>query len=153
MSDYKNPNPGEEIEFDPSITEDQIQIECYEEVPAKYEEIRGMVRQYLTWKKRFGSGEFIENTAENEALVQAKYEDNQIWSLFRYDVCHVSPGFYPNDSVEGWYISDLVADKVYADVLFELTIDCPVCDQTGEVDDEECTECEGQGNIWFRVDY
>jgi hypothetical protein len=153
MNAYKNPNPGEELEFDPSVTEDQVQSECYEEVPAKYEEIRGMVRQYLTWKNRFGSGEFIENTAENEVLVQAKYEDKQIWSLFRYDQCHVSLGFYPNDAVEGWYISEKLAEKDYADVLFELTIDCPVCDQTGEVDDEECTECEGQGNIWFRVDY
>lgn len=153
MNAYKNPNPGKELELDESITEDQIQSEFYEDVPAKYEEIRGMVRQYLTWKKRFGSGEFIENTAENEALVQAKYADNQIWSLFRYDECHVSPGFYPSDAVEGWYISNLVADAGYADVLFELTIDCPVCDQTGEVDDEECTECEGQGNIWFRVEY
>ena len=152
MNAYKNPNPGEELEFDPSITEDQIQSECYEEVPAKYEEIRGMVRQYLTWKKRFGSGEFIENTPENEALVQAKYADNQIWSLFPHDECRVSPGFYPG-AVEGWYISNLVRDPGYADVLFELTIDCPVCDETGEVDDEECTECEGQGNIWFRVDY
>ena len=153
MNAYKNPNPGEELEFDPSITEDQVQGAIYEKVPAKYEEIRGMVRQYLTWKKNFGNGDFIENTLENESLVQAKYADKQIWSLFRWEECRVALGFYPNASVEGWYISETLAEKDYADVLFELTIGCPICNQTGQAEDEDCQECEGEGFIWYRVEY
>ena len=153
MGTYSNPYPGEEFEIGPTITDDLVQREFHEDTPSKYEEFRGMVRQYLAWKKLFGNGEFVENTNDDDQDLLVEYQEKQIWSLIRYDDCRVMLGYETGPHVDGWYISSRVADKDYADVLFEMQIECPECEGTSEIDGEECLECEAEGTLWFRVDY
>lgn len=144
----------------------------------KYTEFQELGRNYLIWKSKYEIFDFVEAnwdkyplgegelppTEENtwlrrflelEPLEGASSSDitnKNVWSLYgHFDPISAVAGFEDYAKVEGWYIGRVPWADGVEDVLFEMTIDCPVCSGEGYLDDEDCEECEAEGSIFSRV--
>lgn len=117
---------------------------------AENPEVTAAKKLFTKWAKKYKPVALVN--LELEELPEG-LSDNLVWSLCDFgDSCCLTPGFSPTDDssripVFGYVVTSVPfaeGDK-YDSVTTELTVYCETCDAEGTVDDEECPDCEGEG--------
>jgi hypothetical protein len=137
------------------ISAEQIDDLIQDEMAKKYEEFRGLAKSFLVWQQEYEIGEFLWNEEDGISLEKAQStHESLVWTVFSNDEHVAFSGFEEaGDSIEGWFIAKVSCEKLGTILPLETNIDCPVCDASGEVDDDACPECDSQGDLFFRIDY
>ena len=137
------------------ISATQIDDLIQEEMAKKYEEFRELAKSYLVWQQEYEIGEFFWIEEDGINLQKARSTDESlVWTVFSNDEHVAISGFEEaGDRIEGWFIANVPCERLGTILPLETHIDCPVCDASGQVDDDACPECDSQGDLFFRIDY
>lgn len=127
----------------------------------EYKQIQDLVRDYLTWSRKFKLISYIEKHPDSYFIPDYLEEEeaDRVWTL-----CGVADNLGDGDNriragfttsainVRGWILTKEPFTPGFQDVLLETTVRCKSCDIWGEPISsvDECSECQG-GSLIFRI--
>lgn len=123
---------------------------------AENPEVTAAKKLFTKWAKKYKPVALVD--VELDELPEG-LSNNLVWSLCDFgDSCSLIPGFSPSDDssrvpVFGHVITSVsyTEEDENDSVTTEINVYCETCDAEGTVGDEECPDCNGQGQEYVGV--